>query len=755
MLISPISAPSCSVPTDPTGLQYGDIQQRAYYAQDSNGGFKIRNIFDTANGATKSVMLDIQPSGGPDLTATWFLATTVAKEGQTNAMIKDMPGPSYPEVCQATLSVLGGSVLGAGNAAGPAPVAPNSWECPPGSYYDADLLCPSCPLGFTCPDGAPLDADKVPCSPNSYNDMLGLAGDCAACPTSGAYTNYAAAEQCDVEKVDLICSKNEGQSWAYDKASQQCQLCQAGTWRSYQDDSTTACQPCPRGTFSAEGDGSCTACPAGQCAPFEGLADQFSITGFHCVKCAEGSMPLLDSQTASINTAPVTGTTICDACPSGSFLPDDTQSCQICYKLADGGHDTITLCEKGTVSFYDNQGNRVPAGQELSCIRCADLDPALGGTQWAHTFAPRKGMTQCVPCPGGTVPTQTGPTDKCVACPNGMYRDAYTVSATCTDCGAGYETGPSSKMACTQCRPGTYMTQARADLTTVDSNTCDLCPQHTYRPTFGATSCLACPRGIQTANTGNVECTACPIGYYNNQQGQACKPAPAGTFVNTTGAFVSTPCPKGSWNNEEASDNCNPCRPGKYGNTLGSKECKIYAAGTYSAGQATSCIDCRPGYAAPAGAATCSPCKPGTYAPDAKSATCKLCPKGFHAREMIQSCPTNAMKQERPCPRGTFSNKEGNRLFSPCAANSYSLGGGSALSPSAVMACVKCPPGTNTRGLVGQSKCQVIRPQVKRLFYAASEQLPGAARADVTWQRPLLGGGLLPAHCMHAIFRSC
>ncbi len=29
--------------------------------------------------------------------------------------------------------------------------------------------------------------------------------------------------------------------------------------------------------------------------------------------------------------------------------------------------------------------------------------------------------------------------------------------------------------------------------------------------------------------------------------------------------------------------------------------------------------------------------------------------------------------------------------------------------------CVCSPPGSNTRGLVGQHKCQVIRPQVRRL----------------------------------------
>jgi len=65
--------------------------------------------------------------------------------------------------------------------------------------------------------------------------------------------------------------------------------------------------------------------------------------------------------------------------------------------------------------------------------------------------------------------------------------------------------------------------------------------------------------------------------------------------------------PKGTWNNEEANDNCNPCAPGKYSNVLGAKECKTCAAGTYSAGQASICLPCKPGYAAPAGAAACSP----------------------------------------------------------------------------------------------------------------------------------------------------
>jgi hypothetical protein len=43
------------------------------------------------------------------------------------------------------------------------------------------------------------------------------------------------------------------------------------------------------------------------------------------------------------------------------------------------------------------------------------------------------------------------------------------------------------------------------------------------------------------------------------------------------------------------------------------------------------------------------------------------------------------------------------------------MGGGTVANPIAVMACIRCQPGTNTRGLTGQSKCQVIRPQVRRM----------------------------------------
>ncbi|PSC74950.1 von Willebrand factor type EGF andpentraxin domain-containing 1 Flags: Precursor [Micractinium conductrix] len=717
--ISPITDPTCADPTDarnnpdsplydPDVHQYGKfgwlgkIGMRGYYYWNTRTArFEIGSMLNTTANVKNHMMFSIAPTAAEFADMFFYAATTDPLEAMST-VIKDIPGPTNPEVCTAQLAVLGGLL---GDEATGAKAVNYPDACPPGSYYDQNGRCPTCPVGFTCVgNDLPDLATVVPCPDNTYNPYLGSSEPCISCAdattVSLGYTSYAAAAQCDVDRVDLDCIGNRDH-------------------------------------------------------------------GYHCIPCAEGSVALktvVDDSDPATNDGPADaaatltnpalpeGATFCDACPSGSFqdytvpLPaygwqqpctlcpadtyragDATPENNVCkpvpagYRLkqtaaiADGrAQSEIELCPKGQVSFYDTNSVRIPKGVPTACAACTELDTQLGFTgtakKWAHTYAPRKGMTQCIPCPGGTVPSYDAvllATYSCKACPNGMFRDAYTVNDSCVPCGPGKEVGPSSKMDCTMCRAGTYMNATRAGGATTLANTCDLCPIHTYRPTMGALSCLPCPRGTQTSNTGNVECTACPIGYFNNNAGTACKPAQAGTFVNTTGANVTTPCPKGTWNNEQAQDNCNPCAPGKYSNTFGSTECKTCAAGTYSAGQATACKECRPGYFAPAGAAACSPCKPGTYAPVGTSATCKLCPKGYQ-------CPTNAMKAVGSCPKGTFSNKEGNKQCTPCPTNTYSNGGGAA--PTAVVACIKCAPGTNTRGLVGQSKCQVIRPQVKRLF---------------------------------------
>lgn len=90
--------------------------------------------------------------------------------------------------------------------------AASCWLCVDLRPFLLMLFCS--PVGFTCVGGTSLVADKVPCDPNTYNGMLGLAGACTSCTGLGptTYTNYAAAQQCDVERVDLLC---EGGEWTF------------------------------------------------------------------------------------------------------------------------------------------------------------------------------------------------------------------------------------------------------------------------------------------------------------------------------------------------------------------------------------------------------------------------------------------------------------------------------------------------------------------------------------------------------------
>ncbi|KAL4420791.1 hypothetical protein ABPG75_010447 [Micractinium tetrahymenae] len=670
-------------------------------------------------------MFSIDPSGPATLRWKLFATTTDPVESET-PFVKTYPGLNQlrPAVCTTTLRVTGGQIAGVGD--------PDS-TCPAATYPDDDAVCPKCPVGYACSGGR-----IYPCPFNAYNPLLGSSSPCKVCPPEGAYTSYKASQHCDVAKAPLAqeCDQDQSASFQYDQAAQRCVRCPAGTWRNYADRSTLLCIHCPAGYYSASGDKTCTPCPIGQHSPVEGLADQSTITGFKCVACPTGSMALV-AGVAGVAALPTVGNNVCSPCPPGTFLPAQDQACEVCpqdtfrtgdavpennvckpvapgYRLKqDGTHTSIELCPSGQVAFHDAAGKRVPYGQETECVACSRLDAELGlsggGLQWAHTYAPRKGMSQCIPCPSGTIPLNIGQsTPGCAPCPNGRYRSANRVSSTCDVCGAGREVGPSEKSACASCRPGYFMTAARASLNTTDANSCLACPVHTYRPTFGASSCLRCPPGTQTANTGNIECTACLLGYYNNQQGQACVAAPEGTFVNTTGALVPTPCLAGSWNNELAQDSCMPCSPGRYSNTVGGKECKTCAVGTYSAGQDTKCLDCRPGYFSPAGAAACSPCKPGTFAPDPKSATCKLCRKGFQ-------CPTAGMRTAGPCPKGTYANKEGTALCAPCPSEHLLPWWRHRSQPGGVLSCLKCPAGTDTRGRVGQSVCQMAQPAQRRL----------------------------------------
>ncbi|PSC69766.1 pro convertase subtilisin kexin type 5-like [Micractinium conductrix] len=723
--VLPISDPACFDPLA-TSYKYSEVAVQAYYVTLDT----IRSALPDVG--TSAPMLGIDVVSGNLRVSFWATSAD--------------PAATVPAtVCSSAATATGGQVNGL-----PATLYT---DCPAGTYAGRYGFCWACPTGYTC-TGGPSALPK-PCAAGTFNPILGLSGACTACTpaTNGGYTSSKGAATCSVPYIDRACP-NATVGTEYDLGARDCVKCAPGSYRPLAgsikalgtpnvlhtagDDGLQACLDCPPGTYSGDGAlglAQCLPCPKGQFNPSPGLGDQTSRSGLKCFGCPAGSIALredMSAETATDATMP-TGATFCDACPAGTWqdTSNNALACKSCtaypdigpgsyrtgdatpenneckpvpsgYKLKDDSHSKITPCEAGRVAFWEN-GDRVPA-DGLACAACSSLDGLAGGKRFAHTYAPRKGMTTCLPCPSGTVPLNdvSGATTKCAPCGAGTYRTAVDISATCLPCGAGREAGPSANQACNSCRPGTYMT---AEMAADNQNYCAGCPKNTYRTWAGATSCLACPRGTETQDAGNTECEECPVGHYNNKEGTPCVAAQAGTYVNTTGAYWSLPCPKGTFTDEAGSDACTACPPGKYSNNFGSSQCKDCAAGTYSSGAAASCLDCRPSFFSTAGAASCSPCKPGTYAPSSKTGQCKLCPKGYQ-------CPSNALMTPSACPRGTFSNREGQRLCSPCPANTYSLGGTSTIP---VMACIKCPSGSNTRGLSGQSACVAIRPQTRRM----------------------------------------
>ena len=323
----------------------------------------------------------------------------------------------------------------------------------------------------------------------------------------------------------------------------------------------------------------------------------------------------------------------------------------------------VDLCPKGQVSFYglvvggSADAVRIPVDLDEQCMSCSELDGALGLTgganppKWAHTFAPRKGklrllppavasscctgrllpvaatqrripgvsptgafgllragMTQCIPCPGGTIPKADTDVNGnniravCAACPNGQYRDAYIISATCIDCGPGMEVGPSSKMACTmwwvpqllcRCQPAPGL-HARAGDATCRRRppACMLpplapapapapasAPQLTpplpasppcSRPGYFNDRRLAVDQPDASLRAFEVNtCKACPAYFYRATQGAlSCLPCPRGTQTANSGNVECTACPIGYYNNEPGTK-CEAAKMGTFVNTTG------------------------------------------------------------------------------------------------------------------------------------------------------------------------------------------
>lgn len=92
--------------------------------------------------------------------------------------------------------------------------------------------------------------------------------------------------------------------------------------------------------------------------------------------------------------------------------------------------------------------------------------------------------------------------------------------------------------------------------------------------------------------------------------------------------------------------------------------------------------------------------KAGFYTSRTRSSTCSPCPKG-------SQCPLLGTKTPAACKVGYFASREGSKTCTPCPVNTF-------ISTTGATSCKPCASGTSTRGLTGQSRCQTLRPSLRR-----------------------------------------
>lgn len=215
------------------------------------------------------------------------------------------------------------------------------------------------------------------------------------------------------------------------------------------------------------------------------------------------------------------------------------------------------------------------------------------------------------------------------------------------------------------CSPGHYPPRA-SEVAEGEEATCQMCPQGTYQPIFGAVSrdsCEACPAGYASSVSGAVTadtCELCDAGSFAESGASSCSKCPQGTYSEIRGAVAESACEF--------------CPAGTYGHR------------TKRSPFNESCVTCPAGKYQPApGKLTCVACPRGSYGEEAgavEETACKLCPAGTYSSALGLAGEDQCVK----CEKGKFSSVAGqseNKCV-PCSSSTVAESEG---RPSACRAC--------------------------------------------------------------------
>ena len=565
--------------------------------------------------------------------------------------------------------------------------------------------------------------------PSQYIELLGGQAAESMLQTRILWVSFILVRACDAANVSFLFT-GVNSSVTPGNLSSILSLLNFTSYTYAESDPYLSLQTCGAGTITpALAQSTCVACAAGT---FQSAAGQST-----CANCGGGYY-------SNSNATGATSSSICSACPQGSYANAGDAVCSVCpaNTWSDVAYGACASCPGnssspgGTYLFgcicgpgfqYDRlffpyscdqcqAGTWSPGDSEI-CIPCAagSASPFRGAvsagscsTCGAGYYA-GAGFSQCMPCVAGSIAPGAA-SSSCSPCPQGYW--APGMSTQCVPCGAGtYNTGTGIGDAslCLGCAGGTYATGSA-------QSACGACSAGSYTPAGGSqclvcasgtfaeaqsTSCVGCP--VNSVGPGGTDATgcACNAGYYpfyrtrgtggvESVVGSTLKQhvfTADGNFVLYIATQVTMYCGSTLWGSFSWSKGAQAITVGSCGQIT----VTYFISGAFYAGDSPTyfkCAACAPGYISAAGDALCQACPAGTEQPSAGSSACNPCNPGY-----VSASPGTPSCSQ--CPAGTIQFGTNLQTCTTCPLGSYSNAG--------TTTCLACPANTYSQG--GASQC--------------------------------------------------
>ncbi|XP_072885876.1 uncharacterized protein [Hemitrygon akajei] len=496
-----------------------------------------------------------------------------------------------------------------------------------------------CPVGHYCPSGS---AVPTPCENGKFVNHTG-AEECFTCPEGYQCTNREQAEPCP-----------------------QGSYCPKGTGISP--------QPCPVGTFGASQGlrkiSDCTPCLGGFYCSSLGLTQTEGPCdpGFFCVSGVNTPRPSMHFNHTGNG----------GECSAGAYCPRNSTLPTPCPPGTYNSETGQGICQRCLAGYFCFGGLSNPFPQQ-----CPSGHYCPESTRFANEY----------PCPPGTYGSLLGQESSagCLSCPPGQFCEGNGLSTPSGNCSAGWF-----------CTGGASTSKPLSSGKLLSSSNCgnpesvssgNRCPLGSF-----------CPEGSSLPQ----KCTA---GYYCDQHelAEPIGPCDAGYYCPSgstdrapdqfkcieghycpEGSAVPEPCPEATYSTtagNKALDNCLPCTQGFFCEGIGLLHpTGVCSSGYYCPGGQNSPTPadflCPAGSRCPAGSSSPEPCPRGFYQALTGQRDCNPCPTGTYCStsdlenrgiKIPQLCPSGhfcpvktEFATQYKCPRGTFSNKEGQTSAAQC-----------------------------------------------------------------------------------------